>query len=148
MKPLNQYLEYAIKEGASDLHLVAHEKPMVRIHGELIPIAEEPLGEKEVETTILGILSAENKKKFDVEHDLDFGYTHKKTRFRVNVHRQEQSIGFAARLIPTEIPTGEMLRFESPLYEATKLIDGLVLVVGPTGNGKSTTIARMIEEIS
>ncbi len=148
MKPLAQYLEYAIKEGASDLHLVAHEKPMIRVHGELIPIAEAVLGEKEVENAIVGILDPVSKKRFDVEHDLDFGYTHKKARFRINIHRQEQSVGLAARLVPTEVPSGEVLRFEEPLYEMTKLIDGLVLVVGPTGNGKSTTIARMIEEIN
>lgn len=148
MKPLSYYFEYAIKEGASDLHLVAHEKPVIRVAGGLSPITETELGEKELETAILGILDQVSKKKFDVEHDLDFGYTHKDTRFRINVHRQEQSIGLAARLVPTEIPTGEALRFEEPLYDATKLIDGLVLVVGPTGNGKSTTIARMIEEIN
>ncbi len=148
MKPLSYYFEHAIQHGASDLHLVAHEKPMVRIHGELVVITETELGEKELETAILGILDAPAKKKFDVEHDLDFGYSYKNVRFRINVHRQEQSIGLAARLVPTEIPTGEVLRFEEPLYDATKLIDGLVLVVGPTGNGKSTTIARMVEEIN
>lgn len=148
MKPLSYYFEYAIKQGASDLHLIAHEKPVVRVHGELSPIAETELGEKELESAILAILDATGKKKFDVEHDLDFGYSHKDVRFRINIHRQEQSMGLSARLVPTEIPTAEALRFEQPLYEATKMIDGLVLVVGPTGNGKSTTIARMIEEIN
>ena len=148
MKPLSFYFEYALKQGASDLHLVAHEKPTVRVDGELVPIDETELGEKELETEILGILDAGSKKRFDVEHDLDFGYPYKDARFRINIHRQEQSIGMAARLVPIDVPTGEALRFEVPLYEATKLIGGLVLVVGPTGNGKSTTIARMIEEIN
>lgn len=148
MKPLSYYFEYALKQGASDLHLVAHEKPVVRVHGELIPIDEKELGEKELETEILSILDVGGKKRFDIEHDLDFGYTYKDARFRINVHRQEESMGLAARLVPIEIPTGEVLRFEESLYDATKLIDGLVLVVGPTGNGKSTTIARMIEEIN
>lgn len=148
MKPLSYYFEYAIKQGASDVHLVAHEKPVIRVHGELITISEAPLGEKELETAVLGLLDQNSKKKFDVEHDLDFGYTYKNTRFRINIHRQEEAMGLAARLVPTDIPSGELLRFEEPLYEATRLIDGLVLVVGPTGNGKSTTIARMIEEIN
>jgi len=148
MKPLSYYFDHAIKEGASDLHLVAHERPVIRVQGELISIADTPLGEKELEAAVLGILEPAEKKKFDVEHDLDFGHTYKQVRFRVNIHRQEESMGLSARLVPTDIPTGEMLRFEEPIYEATKLIDGLVLVVGPTGNGKSTTIARMVEEIN
>jgi twitching motility protein PilT len=148
MKPLSHYFEYAIEKGASDVHLVAHEKPSIRVEGELLAIAETVLGEKELETLIMGMLDLREKKRFEVEHDLDFGYTYKDIRFRVNIHRQEQSVGLSARLIPTEIPTGEVLRFEEPLYAATRLLDGLVLVVGPTGNGKSTTIARMIEEIN
>ncbi len=148
MKPLSYYFEYAIKEGASDLHLVAHEKPMIRVHGELLVIGDVVLGEKELETAMMGLLDSASKKRFDIEHDLDFGHSHKGVRFRVNVHRQESSIGLAARLVPVEIPTAEELRFEPVLTEATRLVDGLVLVVGPTGNGKSTTIARMIEEIN
>lgn len=148
MKPLSYYFDYAIKEGASDLHLVAHEKPVIRVQGELVPIAETVLGEKELEVAVLAILDPADKKRFDVEHDLDIGHTYKQVRFRINVHRQEESMGFSARLVPTDIPTAETLRFEEPMYEATKLIDGLVLVVGPTGNGKSTTIARMVEEIN
>ncbi len=148
MKPLSYYFDHAIQEGASDLHLVAHEKPMIRVHGELVVVAETELGEKELETAIIGLLTPATKKRFDVEHDLDFGYTHKEVRFRINIHRQESSVGLAARLVPTEIPTANELRFEPVLIEATQLVDGLVLVVGPTGNGKSTTIARMIEEIN
>ncbi len=148
MKSLNSYFDYAIEHDASDLHLVAHEKPMIRVEGELAPIQETILQEKELESAIYGILEPAHKKKFDVEHDLDIGYKYKKIRFRLNIHRQEQSIGLAARLIPEIIPTAEDLRFEEQLIEATNLIDGLVLVVGPTGNGKSTTIARMIEQIN
>ncbi len=148
MKPLSYYFDHAIKEGASDLHLVAHERPVIRVQGELVPIAETVLGEKELETAVLAILDSSEKKRFDVEHDLDFGYTYKQVRFRINIHRQEESMGLSARLVPTDIPTAETLRFEEPVYQATKLIDGLVLVVGPTGNGKSTTIARMVEEIN
>ncbi|MBP9732636.1 MAG: PilT/PilU family type 4a pilus ATPase [Candidatus Magasanikbacteria bacterium] len=148
MKPLSYYFDHAIKEGASDLHLVAHERPVIRVQGQLVSIAEVVLGEKELETAVLGILDSSEKKRFDVEHDLDFGYTYKQVRFRINIHRQEESMGLSARLVPTDIPTAETLRFEEPMYEATKLIDGLVLVVGPTGNGKSTTIARMVEEIN
>ncbi len=148
MKPLSYYFDHAIKQGASDLHLVAHERPVIRVQGELVSIADVVLGEKELETAVLAILDSSEKKRFDVEHDLDFGYTYKQVRFRINIHRQEESMGLSARLVPTDIPTAETLRFEEPVYEATKLIDGLVLVVGPTGNGKSTTIARMVEEIN
>jgi len=148
MKPLHFYFEHAVSSGASDVHLVGREYPMMRVHGNLQQMTDTPLDEKELETAILEIFSEDQKKRFDVEHDVDMGYTYQNNRFRINVHRQERSIGLSARLIPAEIPTGEALRFEQPLYDATTLMDGLVLVVGPTGNGKSTTIARMIEEIN
>ncbi|OGH59965.1 MAG: hypothetical protein A2725_01885 [Candidatus Magasanikbacteria bacterium RIFCSPHIGHO2_01_FULL_33_34] len=148
MAQINSYFKSAIKNKASDIHLVAGEKPMIRIEGELKDLADSNLPEKELETAIFGILSAEQKVKFEEELELDMAYEVDGVRFRVNVHKQEGKIGLAARLIPKEIPTPDDLRFEAPLVEFPSLMDGLVLVVGPTGHGKSTTLASMIEEIN
>ena len=148
MAGVKAYFEQAIKADASDLHLVAGEVPMLRIGGELKDLAEKPLSDKEAGTAILGILSAEQKKRFEDELELDMSYEVEEARFRVNIHQQEGKIGLAARLIPKEIPSPENLGFEEKLLELPNLLDGLVLVVGPTGHGKSTTIASMVEEIN
>jgi len=148
MKSIKTYFDLAIKQGASDLHLVAGEKPTLRIDGNLVDIEEKDLPEKELETGLLSLLTPEQKKKYQEELELDFGYQDKEVRFRVNLHQQQEKIGMAARLIPHEIPSPEDLRFEPILKDFTNLLNGLVLVVGPTGHGKSTTIASMIEEIN
>jgi len=148
MKSIKSYFDLAIEKGASDLHLVAGEKPTLRVNGNLEDIEDKDLPEKELEAGLLGLLSADQKKKYQEELELDFGYQDKDVRFRVNLHQQQEKIGMAARLIPREIPSPEDLRFEPILNDFTNLLNGLVLVVGPTGHGKSTTLASMIEEIN
>jgi len=148
MKSISSYLEEAIKQVASDVHLVAGEKPMIRVQGELIELEDKALPEKELETALFGLLSAEQKKIFQENLELDFGFEHKESRFRMNLHQQEGKIGLSARLIPDTIPSPTELRFEPALNTFTNLMDGLVLVVGPTGHGKSTTLASMVQEIN
>ena len=148
MKSIKSYFDLAIGKGASDLHLVSGERPTLRVDGNLVDIEDKDLPEKELETGLLSLLSAEQKKKYQEELELDFGYQDKDMRFRVNLHQQQEKIGMAARLIPHDIPSPEDLRFESILNDFTNLLNGLVLVVGPTGHGKSTTLASMIEEIN
>lgn len=148
MAGIKAYFQQAIKSNASDLHLVAGEKPMIRVEGELQEIAETVLPAKDLEEAILGLLAPEQKKRFQEELELDMAYEVDGVRFRVNVHRQEGDIGLAARLIPKIIPTPDELRFEPALRGFPNLLDGLVLVVGPTGHGKSTCLAAMVEEIN
>lgn len=148
MKPLKAYFEVAIKEGASDLHLVAGEPPMIRVQGQLREIEDAVLPNDELEQAIMSMMDESQRQIFQENMDYDMSYEIDGNRSRVNLHRQEDKIGLAARMIPTVIPTPEQLRFEPTLHELTKLMDGLVLVVGPTGHGKSTTIASMIEEIN
>lgn len=148
MKDIKNYFEKAIASQASDLHLVGGEKPVLRVKGELQEIEDKSLNPKELETAIFSLLDTQKKNKFSENLELDFGYEHDGTRFRVNLHRQKEKIGLAARLIPSEIPSPEDLHFEPILSDFTNLLDGLVLVVGPTGHGKSTTLASMIEEIN
>lgn len=148
MESIKKYFDLAIKEGASDLHLVGGEKPALRVDGELRELQDKALPNKEVETAIFSILSAEQKKKYNDELELDLGYEHEGVRFRVNIHQEEGAVGMAARLIPRLIPSPDDLKFEPALYDFINLLDGLILVVGPTGHGKSTTLASMIEEIN
>lgn len=148
MKSISTYLEEAIKENASDVHLVGGQPPMIRVDGELKAIEDKPLSPKDLEDAVLSLLTPEQKKRFEETLELDLSHTVGEARFRVNVHQQEGAIGFAARLIPKNIPSPEELRFEPILNDLTQLLDGLVLVVGPTGHGKSTTIASMVEEIN
>ncbi|OGH84130.1 MAG: hypothetical protein A2469_02150 [Candidatus Magasanikbacteria bacterium RIFOXYC2_FULL_40_16] len=148
MASIKTYFESAIKNDASDLHLVAGEKPMIRIQGELKDLADSALPEKELQAAIFSILTPSQKTRFEEELELDMAYEVEGVRFRVNVHQQEGKIGLAARLIPKEIPNMDDLRFEPALREFSNLLDGLVLIVGPTGHGKSTTLATIIEEIN
>lgn len=148
MVAIKNYFKEAVKKDASDIHLVGDEIPMLRIEGELVDLEEKPLGNKELETAVFGLLSKEQQTKYDEEKELDFGYDFEGTRFRINLHQQQDRLGFAARLIPAEIPKPEDLKLELPIVEFSKLLDGLVLITGPTGSGKSTTIASLIEEIN
>ena len=148
MKQIKAYFKSAIENGASDLHLVAEEVPMLRIDGNLVELEGGALSAKDLEVAIMSLLNADQKKRFQESFELDFSYEQENVRFRVNLHKQKGVLGMAARLIPENIPTPEELGFEEPLYHFTELLDGLVLVVGPTGNGKSTTLACMIEQIN
>lgn len=148
MKEIKTYFKRAIDEKASDLHLIGGEKPVLRVKGELQDLDDKILDAKELETEIFSLLETQQKNKFLENLELDFGYEYDGVRFRVNLHRQNEKIGLSARLIPSEIPSPADLNFEPILTEFTNLLDGLVLVVGPTGHGKSTTLASMIEEIN
>lgn len=148
MLNIKAFFKEAVKQEASDLHLVGGELPMLRIEGELKPLADKPLPEKELETAVFDMVSHDQQAKYKEEKELDFGMEMEGARFRVNLHQQDGRLGMAARLIPAEIPAPDELRFEPALAELPKLLDGLVLVTGPTGCGKSTTLASLIEEIN
>lgn len=130
------------------MHLVGGELPMIRVEGELKELDDKPLSNKDLLAGVNGLLSKEQQTKYGEEKELDLSYQLDETRFRINLHQQSENIGLSARVIPTEIPTPEDLRFEPALLDMTNLLDGLVLVTGPTGCGKTTTIASMIEEIN
>ncbi|OGH94991.1 MAG: hypothetical protein A2538_04875 [Candidatus Magasanikbacteria bacterium RIFOXYD2_FULL_41_14] len=145
---IKKFFKEAIKKEASDLHLVGAELPMIRVEGELVAIAEKPLVNSELETTIKALLSKDQFDRFQADLELDFGYEQDGTRFRVNLHQQEGGVGLSARLIPAEIPTPKDLHFEEALLQVPQMLDGLILVTGPTGCGKSTTLASIVEEIN
>ncbi|MCF6276349.1 MAG: PilT/PilU family type 4a pilus ATPase [Candidatus Magasanikbacteria bacterium] len=148
MKSLSSYFQTVLKKNASDLHLIAGKKPSMRLEGKLIHLSEKKLHPKVLKKAIFSILSPSQIKKFKRTYDLDFSYSIKNGRFRINLHKSLSGLGLSARYIPNSIPSIKELRFEPYLKEATKLLDGLVLVTGPTGSGKSTTISAMIEQIN
>jgi twitching motility protein PilT len=148
MQPIKAYFKEAIKRDASDLHLVGSANPILRIEGVMQNIEDIILETKALQTGIYSIISKEQIAKFEMDKELDFGYSVDDVRFRVNLHQQQENIALTARLIPKDIPTPESLHFESSLLDFSRLVDGLVLITGPTGCGKSTTIASMIEEIN
>lgn len=121
---------------------------MLRVSGELMNLDEKPLNNKELNEAIAELLTKEQLAHYRSELELDFGYEFDGVRLRVNVHQQSDNIGIAARVVPKLIPTPDDLHFEPQLADLPKLLDGLILVTGPTGCGKSTSIACMIEAIN
>jgi twitching motility protein PilT len=142
------YFQEAIKKGASDLHLVEGRTPCLRISGELVKFDEEPIPFGELKFSLFRELDDETKEKFKEEKDIDLSMEFFENRFRVNLHFQEGKIGLAARLVPSEIPRPEDIGFDEVIYRFTHLKDGLVLVTGPSGTGKSTTLAVMLDMIN
>jgi twitching motility protein PilT len=135
---------------ASDLHVVPGAQPIVRVHGELVPLPEtDKLSGDVTRDLIYRILSTEQQKQLEVGRQLDFSYgVPGLARFRVNVHFQRGTLAAAFRHIPEELRTLEELGLPSSLRELALMPRGLVLVTGPTGSGKSTTLASMIDEVN
>ncbi len=143
---ISELLLFVQKEGASDLHISAGEQPMVRIHGDIRRIEVPSLAEEEVHTMLYDVLNDHQRRKFEELHELDFSIELKGiARFRVNAYRQQRGEGIAFRIIPSKILTLEQLGLPKSLREVTQNEKGLVLVTGPTGSGKSTTLAAMID---
>jgi len=137
------------EKGGSDLHLSAGSKPMMRLHGDLTPIDGEPLSRDGVHKMIYEILNDEQRRTFEEVRDLDFAIELGEiARFRVNVFSQRNGEGAVFRVIPTQIRTFQELNFPEVVQTLALRENGLVLVTGPTGSGKSTTLAAMIDLIN
>lgn len=146
---LDDILRQAFERKASDVHITAGLPPMIRVDGEVVPLPYEVLTPPETQRLMYEILNDDQISKYESTHELDIGYTVKElSRFRVNVYQQRQSVGSALRLIPNKIPSFEELGLPNIFREITKRSSGLILVTGPTGSGKSTTIAAMIDDIN
>ena len=140
----------AVSKGASDVHLIAGKPPVFRIDGELGLIAGlETLNSKDIEELIDSILEDEQKERLFEKKELDASFeTPDKTRFRINCHFEKGKLGMVARIIPAQIPTMEDLLMPEIVYDLTRKKQGLVLLTGPTGCGKSTSLAAMINLIN
>ncbi|MBM3256630.1 MAG: PilT/PilU family type 4a pilus ATPase [Candidatus Moranbacteria bacterium] len=147
---LKKLLETVIQQGASDLHLSVARYPTLRVDGKLIPLTSEPVLTREDTTNLAGaLLNKEQAEILQKELQIDFTYELEgKMRFRVNVFYETGNLAAALRLIPYKIRTIEELNLPSILHQIILHNQGLVLVVGPTGVGKSTTLAALVDEIN
>jgi twitching motility protein PilT len=144
-----ELLRYAVERGASDLHLKVGNVPFVRIDGALEPTGFEPLTAEQTAAFAVELMSDHKRREFEVSNEADLGFTLKGVgRFRMNVFRQRGLVGVAFRRVRSEIPTFDELRLPPALRTLADAPRGLVLVTGPTGAGKATTIAAMIGHIN
>ncbi len=143
-------LEEVVLQGASDLHLTVNAPPMLRLDGSLQPAGSiAPWSREKVVSALFSILTAEQKEIFERDLELDFAYTiSNDARFRVNMYQQRGSMGGAFRIIPTELKQLQALGIPESVGKFAQLARGLVLVTGPTGSGKSTTLAALIDLVN
>jgi len=149
-KEIEDLVSIVEKEGASDLHLSVGRHPTIRVSSDLLPIVRKPVYSPEDTMGILmEILNEDNKKIFLAKKDLDFSYSpDSKIRFRGNAFYQRGVVGIALRLIPENIKTIEELNLPKKLYEFANKKQGFFLCVGPVGQGKSTTLASLVQHIN
>jgi twitching motility protein PilT len=141
--------EQMAEAGASDLHLCAGSPPVLRVRGNLERLELPPISAEEMRALVYRITTLEQQKELEVERELDFSYAlGNQWRFRVNAFYDRDSVAAAVRLVPATIPTLEDLHMPEIVRELTLRPRGLVLVTGPTGSGKSTTLAAMVDEIN
>jgi twitching motility protein PilT len=146
---IQDFLQLMLEAGASDLHVTQDSPPLIRVHGELRPLAYPPLTATDTRQLCYSILTEAQKKKFEEDSELDFSFAAKGVcRFRGNLYNQKGAVGGAFRAIPYEIPPLEKLGLPRSVMEMAALPRGLVLVTGPTGSGKSTTLAAIIDKIN
>jgi twitching motility protein PilT len=143
-------LSEVLRIGASDLHVATNAAPMLRVDGVLAPgTVTEMWGKKKVDAALRSILTEEQAERFDTELELDFAYTiSSSARFRVNLYQQRGALGAAFRLIPTEIKQLSDLGVPGSVAQFATLPRGLVLITGPTGSGKSTTLAALVDLVN
>lgn len=146
---LNELLELTIRDGASDLHLTVGVPPVLRVNGELIKIGTETLMPSDTENYTKQMLKGTDYDNYQDKGEIDISYSINGVgRFRVNIYKQRGSDTLAIRVVALSIPSLEKLNFPHIIKALTEKQRGLVLVTGPTGSGKSTTLAAMINEIN
>ncbi|HTO99317.1 MAG TPA: PilT/PilU family type 4a pilus ATPase [Myxococcales bacterium] len=149
MPRIDSFLRLVAEQGASDLHFHAGNVPIIRHEGELMPLPFRTLSEVETGRFLLELLGDEQRAQFEKSQEADFVYAIENVaRFRVNVFVQSAGLGAVFRVIPNEVPTLQKLNLPPAVKRLTLLANGLVLVTGPTGSGKSTTLAAMVDEIN
>ena len=149
MPRIDAFLKLGLAQGCSDVHLAVGVPPMLRMNGDLMPIKFRQLSDNELETYVREILTAQQIERLEQGHDLDFSYVGEEGgRFRVNVFRKVTGIGAVFRHIPGDVPTLEQLNMPKVLTDFCDYHQGMVLVTGSTGTGKSTTLAAMINHLN
>jgi twitching motility protein PilT len=149
MAYLDQFLSVIVKHDGSDLHFAEGQPPKMRVHGDIMPIRAEPISREEAIQMMSEICGARNWETFEQRGDLDFGYEmDEASRFRSNYFKQSNGYAATFRLIPTKIATLEDLGIPVVVKDFANIRGGLVLVTGPTGSGKTTTQAALIDYIN
>ncbi|SIO42191.1 type IV pilus twitching motility protein PilT [Salinivibrio sp. ES.052] len=146
---ITELLAFSVKHRASDLHLSAGVPPMVRVDGDVRKLSLPALNHQAVQKLVLEVMNPSQRQLFEAEWEIDFSFKLASVgRFRVNAFHQQHGCAAVFRVIPEEVPTLDMLKAPPVFAELATLTQGLVLVTGPTGSGKSTTLAAMIDHIN
>ncbi|MGL5550508.1 MAG: type IV pilus twitching motility protein PilT, partial [Culicoidibacterales bacterium] len=146
---ITEILRLALQRKASDIHLSIDRPPMIRVQGELRPLDYTVMTAELTQTCAKQLIGDSQWKQFEVQQQLDFSYELAgESRFRINAYYQRGSIALAIRPIPTHVPTFDQLQLPEILRLLAHKQRGLILVTGPTGSGKSTTLAAMINEVN
>jgi twitching motility protein PilT len=149
MPRIDSFLKLGLAQGCSDVHLAVGVPPMLRMNGDLMPIKFRELSDTELESYVMEILSDSQQEHFNDGRDLDFSYVSEDGgRFRVNLFRKDTGVGAVFRFIPNEIPTLESLDVPPIIRDFCDYHQGMVLVTGSTGTGKSTTLAAMVDHLN
>jgi twitching motility protein PilT len=149
MAYIDQFLQIVVRQEASDLHIAEGEPPKIRIHGDIMAIRDEPTSHDEATQMLSEICGPHDWEIFEQHGDLDFAYQmDEHSRFRTNYFKQSEGYAAAFRMIPTKISTLEELGIPKVVKEFAYLRGGLVLVTGPTGSGKTTTQAALVDFIN
>jgi twitching motility protein PilT len=146
---IDAFLKLGMQQGCSDVHLAVGVPPMLRMHGDLLPIKFRDLRAVELEGYVTEILTRTQAEHFATGSDLDFSYVSADGgRFRVNIYRKDTGVGATFRAIPTEVPSLEKLALPPIVTKLCDYHQGMILVTGSTGTGKSTTLAAMIDHLN
>ena len=146
---IHELLKAAVDSKASDLHLVVTKPPILRIDGQLQETQLPVLNDKIIAELIFSMLSPQQKETFEQERELDFSYTLETiSRFRVNLHWAQNTPGLVARVIPSVIPSMEEIQMPQSVLHMLEMKQGLIILTGPTGCGKSTSLAAMIDYLN
>jgi twitching motility protein PilT len=146
MPRIDAFLKLGSTQGCSDVHLAVGVPPMLRMNGDLVPIRFRELTAAELESYVMEILSRSLADRFHGGHDVDFSYVSEEGgRFRVNVFRKDSGVGAVFRTIPADVPTLDSLALPPVVKKLCDYHQGMILVTGSTGTGKSTTLAAMID---
>jgi twitching motility protein PilT len=149
MAQIDQFLEEIVRRHGSDLHFIAGDPPRIRLHGELSPLRAEPLTAEFVKDSLYEIMPKKATERFEHKDGADFAYTLEgKGRFRVNVMRQLNGMGSVLRAIPSKALTLDQLDMPQAVRQLCRANNGLILVTGKTGSGKSTSLAAMIDDLN
>ncbi len=149
MLEMNDILEECIRQGASDIHLSVGRPATIRVHGVLVNMNNDPLKPSDTEALMKSITSDQNRQRTEEIGGVDFGFAYgTKARFRVSVFKQKGVYGVVLRMIPTKLLTFEEIGLSKTIVDLLYRHRGLILVTGPTGSGKSTTLATMIDFIN